>query len=371
MLNFCNRVLNSQRPRFGWLCVALLMSAACAPDPRPAPSAARHLVGGTLPGSPVTPMVALSLESQSAFDDFEARLLRRMSVPELIAVYRTLAAGMETVTEARDALLLQRLAMLHLRLGTREGGFQEAFSIADRLRKDMPNSPHTEFLIGAITALLMPAAADGSYSVPPRRVDVARRLVEHWGRLLKAAPDYVGPNGRGAAQVRRDRDTLKAALSQMDATPVAEPKVDSEEGTLAAKQGVAAERATDTEAQAAASQEAVKEASNADVAAAQQALHSLDGGDTMARRVLCRDRTERPLDPKEPTSDIARLVELRCALDLDDPTRARAWLIALLDSGGVQEPCRWVRAIGGGDVASERALNDALARAGHVNCISQ
>ena len=75
----------------------------------------------------------------------------------------------------------------------------------------------------------------------------------------------------------------------------------------------------------------------------------------MARRVLCRDRRERPLRPSPATSDVVRLVELKCALELDDsPRRARQWLLSLVESGGVQEPCRWAGRISGSDLASQR-----------------
>jgi hypothetical protein len=332
-------------------------------------------------------LVRSELKTQADYDELETTLLRRMGVRELIAVYTKMAEGRDVATDPTAVLLLQRLAMLHLRLGTREGGFQEAFSIADRLRQQAPKAAHTEFLIGAITALLLPNAADGSYDVPARRTDVAQRLVEHWERLLKVAPDYVGPGGRGAAQVRKDLSALKAALAAVvpEATGVAtEAKGDAsqagEAGTPEASgapqdvEVVKVEGGADTVEPSVASTKApvappaVSKASDADVATAQQDLHRLDTGDTMARRVLCRDRTERRLELKKTTHDVVRWVELRCAIDLDDGARALQWLTALVSSGAAQDPCRWAGRIDGGDEASRAALSAAISERGLAPC---
>jgi hypothetical protein len=367
----------------GLLLLGLCVVAGCVQDPRPAPSAVRRPALNTTLTSPTTPLVRSELKTQADYDALETSLLRRMGVRELIAVYTKLAAGQEVATDASAVLLLQRLAMLHLRLGTREGGFQEAFAIADRLRQQAPKSAHTEFLIGAITALLLPNAADGSYSVPERRVDVAQRLAEHWERLLKVAPDYVGPAGRGATQVREDLGALKAALATVT---VAAKEPDAAEGVeppagggvapeVAPIKGTASMGETPTAGTppAAPEVEAVKPvivsaASGVDVATAQQDLHRLDTGDTMVRRVLCRDRTERPIDPKNATQDVVRWVELRCAIDLDDPSRALRWLTTLVTSGAVKAPCRWTPRIVGGDGEGRAALNAAMAARGHSPC---
>ena len=357
------------------LCSSLIgsaLGAGCSPDPRPAPSAARDMTQVTTPPLRPTPMIEPSLETQADYDALESRLLRRMGLPDLIAVYTKLSEGRTTITEERDALLFQRLALLHLQVGTREGGFQEAFAIADRLRRDMPGSAHTEYLIGAITALLMPTAPDGTYTVSPRREDVARRLVEHWDRLLQLSPDYVGPNQRGTAEIRRDKEALEAALKGSEARKESEaqdPRRATETAVPVEEPGTEGV-VSDSKSPAAPPnpEPSVTKASDADLATAQQALHRLDRGDTMARRVLCRDRRERPLRPSPATSDVVRLVELKCALELDDSRRARQWLLSLVESGGVQEPCRWAGRISGSDLAFNEALSKALASRGLPDC---
>ena len=383
MLNFRR---DSSLALFALFGVAVLWCAlltACVQDPRPEPSAERRLSTTSALKTPTTPLVRSDLNTQADFDELETKLLRRMGVRELIAVYTQLAEGKDVATDASAILLLQRLALLHLKLGTREGGFQEAFSIADRLRQEAPKSPHTEFLIGAITALLLPNAADGSFEVSTRRADVARRLVQHWERLLAVAPDYVGPAERGAAQVRKDLEALKAALAKVpfpakggDDLKVDEPNGETggAEGPPKVDGGVAAGDAVDAAVDAKPAEPvpvspvAVSTGSDADVATAQQDLHRLDTGDTMARRVLCRDRTERPLEPEKTTHDVVRWVELRCAIELDAPSRAMRWLTTLVTSGAAKNPCRWARRIVGGDAASLEAFGAALTARGLAQC---
>ena len=88
----------------------------------------------------------------------------------------------------------------------------------------------------------------------------------------------------------------------------------------------------------------------------------------MARRLMCRDRGERPLSPERATRDVVRWVELRCAIELDDPTRALAWLKALVESGAATQPCRWLTRISGGEPAARTGVTGAMEARGLAAC---
>ncbi len=88
----------------------------------------------------------------------------------------------------------------------------------------------------------------------------------------------------------------------------------------------------------------------------------------MARRLLCRDRRERPLVPAKVERDVVRWVELRCALDLDDADRALVWLLQLVESGGATDPCRWLARVERGLDTLHAAVNKAIARRGLPAC---
>mgnify|MGYP001451175532 CR=1 FL=1 len=84
--------------------------------------------------------------------------------------------------------------------------------------------------------------------------------------------------------------------------------------------------------------------------------------------VSMADRTERPLEPEKTTHDVVRWVELRCAIELDAPSRAMRWLTTLVTSGAAKNPCRWARRIVGGDAASLEAFGAALTARGLAQC---
>ena len=356
-----------------------LLIAGCVQDPRPAPTADRLPTQLSIGPSPSTPLVRRNLKTQADFDALEDRLVRRMPLTELIAMYTQLSEGANPAEEPSAVLLMQRLALMHLRLGAREGGFKGAFAVADRLRQDAAESPHTHYLMAAITSLLMPPSADGSYRIDSRRLDVASRLAQHWKRLLEVAPDYVGPSGRGAARIRQDLALLERGIAE--ATPPAPVAASAapEPSETAAKapaepsapgdDGQAPEvAAPPVEVAAPAAPEPVSSTASADEATAQQDLHRLDQGDTMARRLMCRDRGERPLSPERVTRDVVRWVELRCAIELDDPTRALAWLKALVESGAATQPCRWLARISGGEPAARTGVAGAMEARGLAAC---
>ena len=338
-----------------------LLWCGCVQDPRPAPSADRDPVRAEVLRPPNTPLVRRDLRTQADFDALEESLLRRMAVGELIAVYTKLAVGAEPGADAAAALLLQRTALLHLRVGSRDGGFQDAFRVADTLRQQAPDSPHTQYLMGAITSLLMPPKPDGSYQIEPRRKDVALRLSQHWERLLRTDADYIGPSGRHAERIRRDLASLRVAIA---ATP--DPTKPSTPAELLP--GAGGEGAVGEPEPVAPAASPVTEVVNADEATAQQDLHRLDQGDTMARRLMCRDRRERPLEPSKTTLDVVRWVELRCALDLDEGDRALTWLAELVRSGAAKEPCRWLGRIQGGAAEGRSAVSEAMKAKGLTSC---
>ena len=347
-----------------------LLAAGCVGDPRPAPTADRFPATAGALSAPTTPMVRQELRSHADFDTLEESLLRRMGVPELIAVYQKLAEGAEPATEPDAVLLLQRLALLHLRLGSRDGGFQEAFRVADQLRQKAPQSPHTQYLMGAITSLLMPPRTDGSYRIDPRRKDVAQRLSQHWEQLLRLDADYIGPSGRRAERIREDLALLKVAIAATatasDAAGGPEILAVPDVAQEPALQGLG-ERSDRPEGDAGKRAGSVALAT-ADEATAQQDLHRLDSGNTMARRLLCRDRLERSIDPAAVTRDVVRWVELRCAIELDEPDRALTWLAGLVVSGAAADPCRWQARISGGTTSNREAVARAMSARGLAGC---
>lgn len=347
--------------------IALLLVAGCVEDARPAPGVDRFPTGPATLGATTTPLVRQSLQTQADFDSLEDGVLRRMGLGELIAVYTKLAERIEPATDESAALLLQRLAMLHLRLGSREGGFQRAFAVAERLRREAPASPHTEFLMGAITSLLMPPSADGTYRIAPRRLDVAIRLSEHWQRLLKRAPEYLGPTGRDAKRIVADLALLQVAIDETSRSVTPEIADADQQADGISDEAEAGPMAS-AQPRVTAAAPVHSEDATADEAAAQQDLHRLDQGDTMARRLLCRDRRERRLQASDVRRDVVRWVELRCAVDLDEADDALTWLGALVESGAITSACRWLDTITGGTEAARQVVHGAMVQRGLPGC---
>ncbi len=311
---------------------ALLTLAACGDDPRLAPSLARDLSVPPSGAPPVLPLADAPLATQADFDALEEKLLARMPVEEVVGIYEQLAETADVAARPADALLLQRLAMLHLRAGG--GGtsrLHQAFAVADTLREAQPGSPHALYLVAHITNLILRADTDNAFHLDAKRRDVAVRLKEHWAALLATAPDYIGPDGRAAADVRADLAALTAAL---DALPAAEPET--------------APPPTAPAASAALSPSAVQGRSD---------LYVFEAGSRGDRLSLCRDR-----DLTDATTGVpGQWFALRCGILMATPDVAVTALTALVRAGAVTDPCRWADKAGAAGPEAATALSTALA----------
>lgn len=320
--------------RHALIAVAALLAAllaGCVQDPRPAPTTTRDLSAHWPGDAPTMPMTPVALNSHADFDAFEDKMLVRMRPETLIAVYESLAVGARAGEVEEDALLLLRLAMLHLRSGADQARLQLAFAVADRLRTAAPDSPHTHFVHAHVTSLLLQVEDDGTYTVSPTRRDIANRQVEHWTQLLAVAPDYAGPEGWSGHEVRAALGSLKAAL------------------------GSAPDAAPDTAAAPPAGVEAAAAA-----ARARRDLESFEAGNKIARRTMCRDREEGADARRAPSTEAWRWLALKCAVELDRPDRALESLAALVRTSAAIDACRWLTQVGGGADALAADLQTAL-----------
>jgi hypothetical protein len=309
--------------------ISLIALAGCVEEPRPAPSSTR-MIEGAGPQPPIVQQLAeVPLATQADFDDLEERLRQRVAPARLVELYAKLAERARPGSDKRDALLLQRLALVHLKAGAESGGFQKAFTIADRLRNEAPDSPHTHYLLSAITALLVPPNPDGSYRLNPQRMDVAKRLQQHWRKLLAVDPAYEGPRGLNAARIKRGLKLLDAAVERQGAEPT---QVDPAP--------------------------AITESATPETFDAHRKLSRLEKGDLAARRTLCGEL----MDDKaaEPTSDVERWLRLSCAAELKDSANGVPVLAALIRSSAISEPCRWIRELGVDTSALPDRLQSAM-----------
>lgn len=331
--------MTARGPSSFLVALGVLLAGGCGKDVRLAPRLSRDLTRPPAGSeAPSVPLSVLPLETQRDFDAFEERHLGRLSRDTLVAVYTRLAAGADPASRSEDALLLQRLALLHLAGGGAGERLQAAFAQADRLREAAPSSPHTLFLLGHITSLVLRPHPDGTYEVGPSNRDVAEKLRAHWKALLATDADYAGPNGLAAADVRRDLATLEAALSVPDAAAAVPEDAPPPAGKPAGEA----------------------------VAKALAALHRFETGDGAVRRTTCRDHFEE--DPPAPSTAAEHWLALRCAALFGYEERGLAALAGLLDRGAAVDPCDWPRRFGESEAPFRASLSEALRRRGLPAC---
>ncbi|MGM0578515.1 MAG: hypothetical protein ACQEXJ_22515 [Myxococcota bacterium] len=314
--------MNVPSPVLHALLAAMLLVVSGCESQAPVPSPERDLRTRPADGeAPTIPMTVERLESQADFDALEERYLARTGADRLASVLEVLAADADPTARERDALLLQRLALLHLRSGEGSGRLTEAFEVADRLREEAPDQAHTLYLLGHIADLILPQDGSGAYDLGPTHLDVAERCREHWSRLLEVAPEYTGPLGRSAEDVRADLEHLRAALSTVDE-----------------------EEAPDTPP--APGREAPRSVSEA-----RRVLHGLETGSRGQRLTLCRDWLE-SVGEAEPKTHAGRWVLLRCGVELNLTSlhdRAARALADLVRAGALDDPCHWMEPLGPAD----------------------
>ena len=327
------------------LVVALLSGALALPacvDQRASTSHSMEVglrdIGGATP--PTIPLAPVSLTTQAEFDSFENSALERMAPADLIPILEDLAADANPSERPQDVILLQRLALLHLRSGQGSSRLQRAFAVADRLRQEVANSPHTLYLLAHITQILLRKSSDGAFHLNAQRLDVAQRLSTSWEALLTVAPDYVGPHGRKAADIQLELAALRGALDGVGKQPPGSP-TDVPGTTLT-----------------------LGDASQVE---ARRVLRGLDTGSDGDKVSLCGE-WERQKAKKSLSGTPALWLNLRCSIVLRSPDQGLASLTALVSAGAVDAPCRWLTRIVGGSEAGRAALAAAMRERGLSGC---
>jgi hypothetical protein len=286
---------------------------------------------------PTIPMARAKLATHQEYDRLEKDLLVRMTPEDLVPIYRELARDADPASSKEDVLLLQRLALLHLRSQTGNLRLQDAFSVADRLRQAVPDDPDTLYLLANITQLLVGRHPDGTYRVESRRRDVAERLVQSWRSLLERDADYRGPHGDDAARIRKDLETLEVALKAKPAeAPISAPSPTATDEDPATRE-------------------------------VQRLLGAFSTGTDVQRASLCRD-WDLEREGKLPAGEAARWADLHCGFALKAPDRSLDALSALVTAGAYVDPCRWLGKIEGGSAATRSALSAATTPAGFGPC---
>lgn len=288
---------------FALTALAALGSVAtgCGDDPRVVPSASRNLAVDDDPRSIDIPLATRSLKTQADFDALEDRYLSTMGRDRLVRVYEVMAADGDPKS-ADIAILLQRLALLHLGASTGSERLQKVFAWADKLRLGAPDSPHSVFLLAQIKRmLLLVGSADGTFNLDARNKDIAIKLLADWDRLFKLDPSYVGPNGVTAAKLRPQREQLAAAVKALSTAP---PK------------------ATATRSDARTSTEGERQA--------RIDLWRFEHGSNGERATMCSERDER--GDAGGRGSLEQWVDLRCASVQGKPEVADKLLASLGDA---------------------------------------
>ncbi len=193
--------------------VMLIASTSCGDDHRVAPRVHRDLTRELDPRPIDIPLAPRQLRTQADFDALEDEYLQTMGAERVIQVYELLAQGASGARDA-DAILIQRLAMLHLGASTGSERLQKVFAWADKLRAANPKGAHSLYLLAHIKRmLLIVGSKDGTFRLNSRNEDIAQKLLTDWDELLRVAPTYVGPSGSTADDVRQERDRLAAVLA--------------------------------------------------------------------------------------------------------------------------------------------------------------
>ena len=223
------------------LLVSVLSTASIAfgsgcPERAPAPIPRLDLTRPSAAPSPRVVLAPAELNTQADFDALEDRYLERRAPQTLMTALTMLAdAAMASDAELsdKDALLLQRLAILHLALAetdegqdqTAERHTQKALDLAMALSDKAPRSPHSLFLQGYVPFSQVGGSDRRDAFIDPS--DVSRQpfrdaITTRWTMLLEAHPDYQGPRSFTAARIRRAVDLVKAAsTSAVAAAPTA------------------------------------------------------------------------------------------------------------------------------------------------------
>lgn len=188
----------------------LALLSGC-PDRAPSPSPRLDLTRPATSPAPRAVLAPTPLATQSDFDRLEDDYLERRS-PEGLVTALTMLADVPlgqpegTPLADSDALLLQRLSMLHLALAedaSQRGqdpspSSQKALELARTLTDRAPSSPHALFLQGYIPFTQIGGSDRRDAFVDP--TDVARKplrdaVAARWRLLLEQSPGYHGPRG--------------------------------------------------------------------------------------------------------------------------------------------------------------------------------
>lgn len=228
----------------------LALLSGC-PDRAPNPSPRLDLTRPATSPAPRAALVPMSLGSQPAFDRLEDSYLERRSPDGLLTALTMLAEvplGQPDGTPLAegDALLLQRLSMLHLALAedaSQRGQdpathSQKALELARTLTDRAPSSPHALFLQGYIPFTQIGGSDRRDAFVDPS--DVARKplrdaVAARWRLLLEQSPGYHGPRGYTPERIAAAAAQIEAAsaLAAPHATPSAPGRAASSEEAAA------------------------------------------------------------------------------------------------------------------------------------------
>ncbi|MEC9071707.1 MAG: hypothetical protein VX938_04970, partial [Myxococcota bacterium] len=155
-------------------------------------------------------------------------------------------------------------------------------------------------------------------------------------------PDYVGPHGRKAKDIKADLQALRAALAGMDKHP--DPGA----------------RATPTESLSPGGPLSVE---------AGRIIRDLGPGTDGERISLCDSWwRESGKTPAQASGRLAHWLTLRCSWALESPDRGFVALTALVKDGAQVDPCVWVRRLPGAGAKVRTSLQQAMTTRGLSGC---
>ncbi|NUN13893.1 MAG: hypothetical protein HUU55_09680 [Myxococcales bacterium] len=145
------------------------------------------------------------LDSHAAYDQLEADFRARHAVRDLVPAYEYLRAR-----RPKDVLLAVRSAMLQLETKT---PIQQILPIVDAVRELAPDAPDTHYLVSLVTRVLFYDPGTRIYVIPAEQVENAARLKETLQTIVDKDPQYRGPSGVTADDIRKHIKALDTAIA--------------------------------------------------------------------------------------------------------------------------------------------------------------
>ena len=335
-----------------------LALGACGADPATIPTIARDLTKPASQKGITIPLTPFPLVTEADYDRFEDHYLSRIPSARQHTVYEAmwqayqeklgvsgkdqrvvaikLKAALKEGWGDEVLILLERLALLHLKTFRQTKQGRRIIELAEILRGATPKNPKAIFVLSyARSIFLTSTSQDNTFRMDTKTVNIARKLLTDWRLLLTLAPDYKGPFGWNAERIRKQIMDLENA-----------EKTYQKQATGAGRLQPA--RHVDLEA----------------VKAARSDLWNLENAKPGKTKSVCAGRLKKLNRPGK--TELEHLADLRCAFEHGDAPLILGILETLAGTKTLGNVCTWVNRVdkrspsGLGKLPAAQALANAL-----------